>query len=154
MARSTDTPTLGFSNFLSPSSLSKKYTYPTPGNYSSEIKGLEKGLSLDHMKDFLKEFTSFRTRYYRSETGKQSQQFLMKTIKEVRCRCRTMYTQLICQISKDNKHVSIKEFPHSWGQNSIVVRFSPRSSKNDVEPVVIIGAHQDSTNQWPFLPAP
>jgi leucyl aminopeptidase len=27
--------------------------------------------------------TSFRTRYYRSETGKASQQFLLKTIKEV-----------------------------------------------------------------------
>jgi leucyl aminopeptidase len=35
-----------------------KYSYPTPGNYSAEVKGLQKGLSLDHMKDFLKEFTS------------------------------------------------------------------------------------------------
>lgn len=58
------------------------------------------------------------------------------------------------QITKDSKHVSIKEFPHSWGQNSLIVRFAAQKSKNEDEPVVIIGAHQDSTNQWPFLPAP
>ena len=42
-----------------------------------------KGLSVDHMKSFLKEFSGFRTRYYRSETGRQSQHFLLKTISEV-----------------------------------------------------------------------
>lgn len=55
---STDTPTLGFSNFLAPSTATVKYSYPKPGNYSSEIKSLQKTLSLDHMKDFLKSFTS------------------------------------------------------------------------------------------------
>lgn len=85
---STDTPTLGFSSFLLPSTASVRYSYPTPGNHSStsdHIKKVYKGLSLDHMKTFLKEFSGFRTRYYRSETGKASQQFLLKTIGEVRC---------------------------------------------------------------------
>jgi leucyl aminopeptidase len=58
------------------------------------------------------------------------------------------------QISRDNKHITVREFEHSWGQNSIIVRFHPKSDKHEDEPVVIIGAHQDSTNQWPFLPAP
>ena len=59
--------------------------FPKPGNgkRSGEIKDLYKGFSLSHMKDFLKEFTGFRTRYYRSDTGRQSQKFLLSTIKEV-----------------------------------------------------------------------
>jgi leucyl aminopeptidase len=35
------------------------------------------------MKAFLTKFSSFRTRYYRSDTGKQSQQWLLSQIKEV-----------------------------------------------------------------------
>jgi leucyl aminopeptidase len=48
--------------------------------------------------------------------------------------------------------ITLTEFPHSWGQNSIVVRINGSSTEDDG--VVIIGAHQDSTNMWPFLPAP
>jgi leucyl aminopeptidase len=58
------------------------------------------------------------------------------------------------QISSDHDGVTIKEFSHSWGQNSIIARFEPADISNKDAPVTIIGAHQDSTNQWPFLPAP
>ncbi|WWC64621.1 uncharacterized protein I303_107232 [Kwoniella dejecticola CBS 10117] len=134
----TETPTLGFSSYLLPSTANARYTYPSPGNYSKPIKSIIKSLDIKHMKSFLKEFTSFRTRYYRSETGKQSQQFLLSKLKE---------------ISSSHPGVTIKEFPHSWGQNSIIARFEPASSPKDL-PIVIVGAHQDSANQWPFLPAP
>lgn len=50
--------------------------------------------------------------------------------------------------------MTVSEFPHSWGQNSIIVRFAAADKANQNKPAVIIGAHQDSTNQWPFLPAP
>ncbi|RXK40515.1 bacterial leucyl aminopeptidase [Tremella mesenterica] len=113
--------------------------YPTPGNYSEEIKRIHKSLDIKHMKKFLSKFTSFRTRYYRSETGKQSQKFLLSTITE---------------IASSHPNITIKEFPHPWGQNSIIVRFAPATPEADSAPVTIIGAHQDSTNQWPFLPAP
>ena len=97
-------------------------------------------IDIDKMKQFLTKFTSFRTRYYRSETGKQSQQFLLSTIKSI--------------IAK-SKHVSVTEFPHPWGQNSIIVRFEPRSSKGkwrmesagdkakDKPTIVVLGAHQE-----------
>ncbi|WRT70247.1 uncharacterized protein IL334_007242 [Kwoniella shivajii] len=135
----TETPTLGFSSYLLPSTANAKYTYPSPGNYSKPIKSIIKSLDIKHMKSFLKEFTSFRTRYYRSETGKQSQQFLLSKLKE---------------ISSSHSGVTIKEFPHSWGQNSIIARFAPVDDIKGEAPVVIVGAHQDSANQWPFLPAP
>lgn len=47
--------------------------------------------------------------------------------------------------------MSVVEFPHSWGQNSIIARLPATSSPKGR---VIIGAHQDSTNLLPFLGAP
>jgi leucyl aminopeptidase len=84
------------------------------------------------MKTFLTAFTGFRTRYYRSDDGKRSQNFLLGQISQ------------IANSNKDLK-IKIKEFPHPWGQNSILVRFEP-TSKNASDEIVIIGAHQDSTN--------
>lgn len=63
-------------------------TEPFPKKLSYSSKALEplfKTISLDQIKRFLTEFTAFRTRYYRSETGKQSQQFLLRVLKEVSC---------------------------------------------------------------------
>jgi leucyl aminopeptidase len=58
-------------------------------------------------------------------------------------------------------NVTFSEFPHSWGQNSIIARFEPSSAlqssisaRTAEEKIVIIGAHQDSTNLLPFLGAP
>ncbi|KAK4685705.1 bacterial leucyl aminopeptidase, partial [Tremellales sp. Uapishka_1] len=135
----TDTPTLGFSNFLLPSTANVKYSYPSPGNYSKPIKAIHSTLDLDFMKTTLTKFSSFRTRYYRSETGKDSQRWLMEQLKT---------------IAGETPNVSIKEFTHPWGQNSLIARFEPVHKKDAKAPVTIIGAHQDSTNQWPFLPSP
>ncbi|GAA5955470.1 hypothetical protein JCM21900_002059 [Sporobolomyces salmonicolor] len=114
----------------------KKLVYNTKA-----LQPLFDRISLAHMKKFLSSFSGFRTRYYRSSEGKQSQQFLLGQIK---------------QISSSNEHVKVKvsEFEHSWGQNSIIVRFDPAESAKKNDQVVIIGAHQDSTNLLPFLGAP
>jgi leucyl aminopeptidase len=58
-----------------------------------------------------------------------------------------------------NPDIKIREFLHPWGQNSIIAHFPSNKSiatgkKDKDEPITIIGAHQDSTNLWPFLPAP
>ncbi|KAG8220808.1 hypothetical protein J3R82DRAFT_2253 [Butyriboletus roseoflavus] len=53
-------------------------------------------------------------------------------------------------------HITIEEFKHSWGQNTIIARINGSSEIDDR--VVIVGAHQDrqndSTSFWPFDPAP
>ncbi|GAA5828777.1 hypothetical protein JCM11251_005871 [Rhodosporidiobolus azoricus] len=109
-----------------------------------DLKPLFDHISLDKMRTFLTSFTGFRTRHYRSDTGRQSQQFLLGQIK---------------QIAKANKHahVKISEFEHSWGQNSIIARFDPHPAStngNVSDSIVIVSAHQDSTNLLPFLAAP
>ncbi|KAL1743303.1 hypothetical protein HDZ31DRAFT_65139 [Schizophyllum fasciatum] len=114
---------------------------PKP-NATDLVFPIIKSLSTDGPKANLAKFTSFRTRYYRSDTGKQSQQWLLSRISEI--------TDEFAPAALRDL-ITFKEFPHSWGQNSIIVRIEGSAKPDEV---VIVSAHQDSTNMWPFLPAP
>lgn len=114
---------------------SKKFPAPSLPEDVASVIGL---LSTDGPEENLKIFSNFRTRYYRSSTGKESQQWLAAKIFD------------ITQTSPMKDDITITEFPHSWGQYSIIAQI-PGSASNDT---IIISAHQDSTNLWPFLPAP
>lgn len=119
-----------------------KNKFPHGPNATEVVKPIIKLLKADNMRENLEKFTSFRTRYYRSETGQQSQRWLLSKVQEITKEWATSDLQ---------KHISITEFPHSWGQNSIVARINGTGATDST---VIVGAHQDSTNIWPFLPAP
>ncbi|KAG8990248.1 Leucine aminopeptidase 1 [Tulasnella sp. JGI-2019a] len=116
--------------------------FPAP-NATAQVKDVIRKLSTDGPRENLKKFTSFRTRYYKSETGRQSQLWLLSKIKEVTAAWAPESLQEI---------ISVEEFKHDWGQNSILVKIA--GSNPSDEGAVIITAHQDSTNMWPFLPAP
>nr|GAT53964.1 peptidase [Mycena chlorophos] len=133
----TDTPHLGSSAQLRIQSV-----FPEP-NATEKVLPILKTLSTKGPEENLRKFSSFRTRHYRSETGAQSQAWLVSKIAEI--------TEEWGSDSLQEK-ISISEFPHSWGQNSIIVRINGTSSTDDG--VVVIGAHQDSTNMLFFLPAP
>ncbi|KAF9535087.1 peptidase [Crepidotus variabilis] len=120
----------------------RQSSFPKP-NATEIVRPILKTLSVDGPKANLETFTSFRTRYYRSQTGRDSQQWLLSKIQDIT-------TEHASESLR--RRITAKEFPHSWGQNSIVVRIAGSSESDDS--VVIIGAHQDSTNMWPFLPAP
>ncbi|KAH9046050.1 peptidase [Lactarius hengduanensis] len=107
------------------------------------VERVFKELSIDGPVENLQKFTSFRTRHYRSQTGRESQKWLVQKIVETTDKFAGEDLQGL---------ISVSEFPHSWGQNTVVLHING-SSPTD-EGVVIIGAHQDSTNLWPFLPAP
>jgi len=110
---------------------------------SKHITSVIKTLSTKEPRANLKKFTSFRTRYYRSETGRHSQLWLLSRINEITSKTASAELQ---------SRIAIKEFEHSWAQNSIIVRIQGTSKRD--EGCVIISAHQDSTNFLPFLPAP
>jgi len=120
----------------------EKFTFPQP-NATEFVRPILATLSTDGPREHLTKFTSFRTRHYLSTTGKQSQQWLLAKIHEI-----------TSQYASESlrQQISAKEFPHTWGQNSIIVRIQGSSTIEDG--IVIVGAHQDSTNMWPFLPAP
>lgn len=132
----TDDPTPLAESFQ-PLRTSKAFPKPNATSAVADVIGL---LSMDGPQRDLATFTSFRTRYYRSDTGKQSQKWLLGRI----------YDITSAASAKNNEHVDISEFEHSWGQHSIIAKILGSDSKG----IIIISAHQDSTNMWPFLPAP
>ncbi|KAH7089394.1 peptidase [Auriculariales sp. MPI-PUGE-AT-0066] len=105
------------------------------------VRSTFKNLTIEGPVENLQKFTSFRTRHYRSSTGRESQLWLLNKIQE---------TTLNFASEKQQKAISISEFEHSWGQHSIIVRINGTES----DEVVVVSAHQDSTNLLPFLPAP
>lgn len=91
-----------------------------------------KKLDKDHMRKDLEKFTSFHTRYYKSEYGVQSSAWLLGRVGDA----------LNASGALDHG-AYVKPFPHPWGQSSIIATIPGKSNKT-----VVIGAHQDSINLW------
>jgi leucyl aminopeptidase len=72
---------------------------PTSARYQDEVQPFIGNLTTKHMKENLETFTSFRTRYYKSETGAKSSVWLLNQIEEV--------------AKSGGGHVSVKPFKHS-----------------------------------------
>jgi leucyl aminopeptidase len=136
----TETQDLGSSAHLRPTRKPASFSSP---NATDKVKSVLKFLSTEGPKENLQKFTSFRTRYYRSDTGRQSQRWLLAKLSEITSREASDSLQSL---------ITLTEFDHPWGQNTIIVKINGSSTTDDS--VVILGAHQDSTNLWPFLPAP
>ncbi|KAF9263584.1 Zn-dependent exopeptidase [Marasmius fiardii PR-910] len=136
----TDTMELGSSGY-SRLLRETKASFPSP-NATEKVKPVLKTLSTKGPQENLEKFTSFRTRYYRSKDGRQSQQWLLSRVREV--------TESSASKSL-RQYINIDEFKHSWGQNTIIAKIEGSVDPGDI---VVISAHQDSTNMWPFLPAP
>ncbi|KAF8520108.1 peptidase [Gautieria morchelliformis] len=138
----TDTRDLG-SAAVSRLSTASASPYPAALTANTTVvRTVLKTLSTEGPEANLEKFTSYRTRYYRSDTGRESQQWLLSRIFQITAESAS---------PKLRDSISIKEFPHSWGQASIITRITGTS---DSDEVVILGAHLDSTNLIPFLPAP
>jgi len=133
----TDTPFLG--------TVSKKpyFSYPSPN--STIVKGVLANLSTAEPKANLEHFTSYYTRYYDSETGRASSEWLYKKI--------LTYTKKFA--SEEQKPlISVEPVRHPWKQNSIIIRISPPDALVS-DPITVLGAHVDSLNKEnPFWRAP
>jgi leucyl aminopeptidase len=118
----------------------RKPVFPTKVKLQSDVDPLLKNLTKSQMEDHLETFTSFRTRYYKSDHGRQSSEWLLKTVQDT-----------IKDAGADEYGVSAKHFQHSWDQNSIIATIPGKSNST-----IVIGAHQDSINLWlpSILPAP
>jgi len=118
---------------LSIASSKKDPKFPSKVGFQDDLKPLLKNLTKANMEANLEVFTAFHTRYYKSDYGKQSSEWLLKNVQGV-------------IKNSGAKHVYAKHFPHSWGQNSIIATIPGKSNST-----VVIGAHQDSINL--FLPS-
>ncbi|KKY26254.1 putative leucyl aminopeptidase [Phaeomoniella chlamydospora] len=109
--------------------------FPKKTAYNDAVKSLSKSLSKDEMHNHLTTFTSFHTRYYKSSSGIDSATWLIGQVNDT-----------IVSSGADKYGASVKMFPHSWGQFSVIATIPGKSNKT-----VVIGAHQDSINL--FLPS-
>ncbi|POS81406.1 peptidase family M28 [Diaporthe helianthi] len=104
--------------------------FPAKAFFQGEVKPLLKNLSKTEMHGNLEKFTSFHTRYYKSDYGKQSSEWLLKQIKDI-----------IKEAGAKDVHAAA--FPHSWQQSSIIATIPGKTNST-----VVVGAHQDSINLW------
>lgn len=104
-----------------------EYAYPTKMKHGKLVKELNGKIDLELVKSNLANFTSFYTRYYKSEHGLKSANWLFEKV-----------SQLVAPISS----AKVEKIHHKgWDQYSIIV-----SIPGQVEDKVVVGAHQDSIN--------
>jgi leucyl aminopeptidase len=135
----TDTPNLEDFSLLK---TQETISY-TPPKLHAQVNQVIQTLSTAGPRENLEKLSSFYTRYYRSEYGRQSQQWLLSKVNEI--------TDENASPSL-RPYITVEEFKHSWGQNTIIARINGSSHADNR--IVIVGAHQDSINLWPFEGAP
>ncbi|KAJ7914924.1 peptidase [Mycena leptocephala] len=132
----TYTPFLGMSE-------KPRFSYPSPN--STIVSDVLSHLSTAEPKANLEHFTSYHTRYYNSETGKASSEWLYAKI--------LAYT---AELASDEQKplITVESLKHPWKQNSIIIRVAPLEAL-DSDPITVLGAHIDSLNMKnPFWGAP
>ncbi|KAK7044801.1 peptide hydrolase [Favolaschia claudopus] len=116
------------------------FSYPPPN--SSLVEPMFDFLSIEEMRGNLEYFSSFPTRYYNSEFGKASSEWLLQRIRD--------YTTELAT-PEQKELISVVPVQHDWKQ---IIRLAPNNSPTS-DPITILGAHCDSIYQEnPFLPAP
>ncbi|KAG0339677.1 Leucine aminopeptidase 1 [Podila horticola] len=112
-----------------------KKSLPKAAVHQNKVARYVDQLSTANMEIALTKFTSFNTRYYKSETGFESAKWLYKQISD------------LIEETDGESDISIRKFDHPWKQFSIIARFEGKNESLSNSPVVI-GAHQDSVNMW------
>lgn len=131
----TDHQDLGLQN--SASVASKKHKSPFPQfpkklKHGKVVEQYISNLTPGNMQTNLALLTAFHTRYYKSQYGAASGEFLFNLVKNI--------------TAAHIGSISVRQFKHPWGQHSVIARIQGTDS-NDT---VVIGSHQDSANL--FLP--
>lgn len=103
--------------------------YPSPGKYKGQVDQLAAKLDEGRARDFLTQFSAYETRYYKSQTGSESQKWLLDQVNKISE-----------GVPHNRKEVSVRSVSHPWGQDSIIATLPGNKNK----PRVILGAHLDS----------
>ncbi|KAF5547869.1 leucyl aminopeptidase [Fusarium phyllophilum] len=126
----TDTPSLGSKRINAESTV----TFPKKCANQDDVKKLSKNLEKKNMQANLEKLTSFHTRYFKSDYGLQSSDWVLEKV-----------NQIIKDAGAEDT-VFAESFPHTWKQHSVIATIPGQSNST-----VVIGAHQDSINL--FLPS-
>ena len=117
-----------FPDLAAPILAKRAVTYPASVAQTTAVKTLLPKIDQSGMKATLTTLSGYFNRYYKSTYGAQSSQWLQ--------------TQIQAVVTASNvTGVTVKAFPHSWGQNSIIASIPGKSTKT-----IVVGAHLDSIN--------
>ncbi|KAG5642918.1 hypothetical protein DXG03_001889 [Asterophora parasitica] len=103
-------------------------SYPPPSR-QTEVKPIIANISLTNMQSYLGSLTAFNNRYYKSQTGVDATNWIVKTVSDIAAQYPA-------------SQATVKAFPHTWIQSSIIARIPGKTNG----PVTILGAHMDSIN--------
>lgn len=93
----------------------KSVTFPKKIAQNETVSKMLGDLDQKNMRTHLETFTAFHTRYYKSDYGRQSSEWLLD------------------QVNKTLDGVgSVRHFKHEWGQNSIIATIPGKSNKTVV----------------------
>lgn len=91
-------------------------------------------LSADNLHGTVSKLSSFPNRYFMSESGKQSAQWIFEQFQ---------------QMSASRTDVTVELKQHKWKQPSVIAQIQ---GSEKPEEIIVLGAHQDSINKWtPFM---
>ncbi|KAL9477343.1 hypothetical protein ACSS6W_007184 [Trichoderma asperelloides] len=105
--------------------------YPEHCVRQEQVQRLVGNLSKIYMRHNLVKLTSFHTRHYDSDHGRQSSRWVLEKLNDM------------IKEAGANGTVTAEAFVHPWPQSSTIVKI-PGLTKN----TVIISAHQDSMNKY------
>ncbi|OAA66762.1 leucine aminopeptidase 2 [Niveomyces insectorum RCEF 264] len=139
----TDHRDLGAKNARSLRSSSAPRVFPNNVTHQDVVEPLLAQLATAPMKAHLEVFTGFHTRYYKSDYGRQSSEWLLAQVQK------TVDDAAAAAgggVGASDHGITVTPFTHPWGQNSVVARIPGRTNRT-----IVVGAHQDSINL--FLPS-
>lgn len=104
---------------------------PNEPRHQRIIQPLLTKLSVEGLKKHLEKLTSYHTRYYTSQTGRQAAEWIY-----------SYYKEIVSKLpSERQKLFETKFFNHTWLQPSVITTIKGKSDE-----IVVIGAHEDSIN--------
>ncbi|GLB43296.1 putative peptidase M28 family protein [Lyophyllum shimeji] len=112
-----------------PDSFAPAVTYPAP-SHQSAVKAIIANVSLANIQTYLSGLTAFNNRYYKSQTGVDATNWILKTAGDIAA-------------AYPASQATVTKFTHSWIQSSIIARI-PGTMPGG--PITILGAHMDSIN--------
>ena len=123
----TATRELGSSN----SGARATVSYPKKCVHQKDVGKLADKLDKSEMKKWLTKLTGFHTRYFKSDYGRQSSEWVLSNVRD------------IIKEAGAQDTVHAEPFKHDWPQSSVIATIPGKSNST-----IVIGAHQDSVNLW------
>ncbi|KAJ3232700.1 hypothetical protein HDU78_006928 [Chytriomyces hyalinus] len=136
-----DTTDGDWAALMDESRLAPPKIYPPPKHLENSdiVEALISRISVPNIQNWIKTFTEFHTRYYKTASGTEAALWIKDQAEAV----------VNAAPNATNMNVVLTVFEHDWTQPSIIARIQPKHWQESMSvdiPIVILSAHLDSVN--------